>query len=104
MDNFFGLLGDYVSKNPQYVYLERIAIKQTQNYSNDNDFSYYPEDNEEHKEKYALPLNSLRSKGLIKMVINEEKLDISKINNDENEFDIYLNYLSSYFIYSKSCS
>ncbi|MFN6037357.1 MAG: hypothetical protein ACK452_02730, partial [Bacteroidota bacterium] len=100
MYNFFSLLGDFVSKNPQYVYLERIAIKQTQNYSNDNDFSYYPEDNEEHKEKYALPLNSLRSKGLIKMVINEEKLDISKINNDENEFDIYLNYLSSYFIYS----
>jgi hypothetical protein len=34
------------------------------------------------------------------LVINEEKLDISKINSDENQFNSFLNLLSSYFIYS----
>lgn len=52
------------------------------------------------KEKYCFNINSLRNKGLINLVINEEKLDISKINNDENQFNRFLNLLSSYFIYS----
>jgi hypothetical protein len=100
MGNFFTQIENYVSKNKEYAFIERIAIKITQKFSNENDFSYYPEDNEEQNEKYCFPLNSLRNKGLIGLVINEEKLDISKINNDENHFNSFLNYLSSYFIYS----
>lgn len=100
MSDFFTQLENFVSNNPEFVYLERIAIKVTQNFYNNNDFSYFPEDNEEHKEKYCFELNSLRNKGLISLVISEEKLDISKINNDENQFNKFLNLLSSYFIYS----
>jgi hypothetical protein len=100
MNDFFSQLEDFVSNNPEYVYLERIAIKLTQNFYNNNDFAYFPDDNEEHKENYCFDLNSLRNKGLISLVINEEKLDISKINSDENQFNSFLNLLSSYFIYS----
>jgi hypothetical protein len=100
MGNFFAEIENYVSKNKEYAFIERIAIKRTQKFSDENDFSYYPEDNEEQNEKYCFPLNALRNKGLISLVINEEKLDVSQINNDENQFNSFLNCLSSYFIYS----
>jgi hypothetical protein len=100
MGNFFAEIENYVSKNKEYAFIERIAIKRTQIFSDENDFSYYPEDNEEQNEKYCFPLKALRNKGLISLVINEEKLDVSQINNDDNQFNSFLNYLSSYFIYS----
>jgi len=34
------------------------------------------------------------------LVINKEQLDISKINSNENQFNNFINYISSYFIYS----
>jgi hypothetical protein len=100
MDNFFIHLENFVSKNREYAFTERIAIKRTQKFTDEDNFFYYPEDNEEQLEKYCFPLNSLRNKGLIRLVINEEKLVASQINNDENQFNSFLNYLSSYFIYS----
>ena len=100
MINFFNQLESFVSENPEYAYLENISIKVTQNFYNNNDFSYFPEENENHRIKYCLELNSLRETGLINLVIEAEKLDISTINSDDNEFNKFLNYLSSYFIYS----
>jgi hypothetical protein len=100
MSDFFTQLENFVSNNPEFVYLDKIAIKVTQDFYNNNEFSYFPDDNEEHREKYCFDLNSLRNKGLISLVISEEKLDITKINSDENQFNNFLNLLSSYFIYS----
>jgi hypothetical protein len=100
MSNYFTQLENFVSNNLEYVYFERIAIKVTQNFYNKNKISYFPEDNEAHKEKYCFEINSLRNTGLISLVINKEQLDISKINSNENQFNNFINYISSYFIYS----
>lgn len=99
LDNFYKQMNAFFAKNPEFIYLAKITEKISGNFVNVW-FSLFIENDEEMMERFALKLDTLRDPGIINAVLKAEHLDISKINDDYNEFTRFSNLLSSYFVYS----
>ena len=99
LDNFYKQMNAFFAKNPEFIYLAKITEKISGNFDNVW-FSLFIENDEEMMERFALKLDTLRDPGIINAVLKAEHIDISKINDDFNEFTRFSNLLSSYFVYS----
>jgi hypothetical protein len=99
LDNFYKQLNAFFAENPEFIYLAKITEKISGNYENVW-ISLFIENDEEMMERFALKLDTLRDPGIISAMLKSENLDVSKINEDYNEFTRFSNLLSSYFTYS----
>lgn len=99
LDNLYRQLNEFISAKPEFVYLGKIAEQISQDYVNVWS-SFFLEEEEEMMNKFALSIEALRSSGLIENVVKAEQLEITKVNEDFDEFTRFSNLLLSYFVYA----